>query len=78
MEQSSFPGSTGEHAYLKWMGLNLDFFLLLWYSPFRYGGIAQLVEHTAHIRQVIGSSPIAANKPERDFLSGFFFEKKQK
>ena len=55
------------------MGLNLDFFLLLCYSAFRYGGIAQLVEHTAHIRQVIGSSPIAANKPERDFLSGFFF-----
>ena len=25
-----------------------------------YGGIAQLVEQTAHIRSVIGSSPIAA------------------
>ena len=26
----------------------------------KYGGIAQQVEHTAHIRQVIGSNPIAA------------------
>ena len=28
----------------------------------RYGGIAQLVEHTAHIRSVIGPIPIAARK----------------
>ena len=30
------------------------------FEVFFYGGIAQQVEHTAHIRQVIGSNPIAA------------------
>ena len=32
----------------------------LGYMPGSSGGIAQLVEQTAHIRSVIGSSPIAA------------------
>ena len=31
------------------------------YAHFHHGGIAQLVEHTAHIRSVCGSIPHAAN-----------------
>ena len=31
------------------------------YARFYHGGIAQLVEHTAHIRSVCGSIPHAAN-----------------
>ena len=43
-----------------------------------YGGIAQSVEQTAHIRSVIGSSPIAAiiekrSKTSRSEVFGRFF-----
>mgnify|MGYP006907949217 CR=1 FL=1 len=37
-----------------------------------YGDIAQSVEHTAHIRSVIGSIPIVA-KGVRNFLAPFLF-----
>ena len=48
--------------YVQCLGLDkvLVFCLAVYYSLI-IGGIAQLVEQAAHIRSVIGSSPIAAN-----------------
>ena len=50
------------------MGLEpLGNYLLIAYGD--YGGLAQLVEQTAHIRFVIGPSPIAAISPAPESLS---------
>ena len=38
-----------------------------------FGDLAQLVEHTAHIRDVNGSIPLVASIKSGDFSTGFFF-----
>ena len=50
----------------------IDIFLAFPYYIKHHGGIAQQVEHPAHIRQVIGSSPIAATKTVQNVQSFLF------
>lgn len=42
------------------------------YIPF--GDLAQLVEHTAHIRDVNGSIPLVARVKSGYYSTGFFFK----
>ena len=58
--------------------LKLTFFILtkqaeIYIIKLTYGDLAQLVEHTAHIRDVNGSIPLVAIKDHKDFnLCGLF------